>query len=88
MYSYELLEPGCYYLIQEQAHSPVELIKITVATDHCVYSFKYKDELVTEWHRKTDVIYDIVECLSDEMVEVWEKHYNNNEESYYEEDED
>lgn len=88
MYSYGLLETGCYYLVQEQVDSPLNLIKVTVETDHCMYIEKYKDELVTEWRRKNEKIFDIVECLSDEMVEAWEKHYNNNEESYYEEDDD
>jgi hypothetical protein len=88
MYSYGLLETGCYYLVQEEIHSPIELIKVTVQSDHCMYIFKYGDEVVTEWKRKTDKLNDIIECLSDEMVEAWEKHYNNNEESYYEEDED
>ncbi|MGE5520557.1 MAG: hypothetical protein ACM3VS_11565 [Candidatus Dadabacteria bacterium] len=83
-----MLEPGCYYLIQEQMDSPVHLIRVNVETDHCMYVFRYENELFTEWKRKTDRIYDIVECLNDEMVESWEKHYNNNEESYYEEDED
>jgi hypothetical protein len=88
MYSYGLLEPGCYYLVQEKIDSPIELIKVTVETDHCMYIFKYMDELVTMWRRKSDQVHDIIECLSDEMVEVWEKHYNNNEESYSEEDEE
>lgn len=88
MYSYGLLEPGCYYLVQEQVDSPIELIKVTVETDHCMYIFKYRDELLTEWRKKNDKLYDILECLNDEMVLAWEKHYNNNEESYYEEDED
>jgi hypothetical protein len=89
MYSYGLLEPGCYYLVQEKEESPIELIKVTVESDHCMYVFKYTDEVATEWKRKNDKLYDILECLSDEMVEAWEKHYNsNNEESYYEEDEE
>ena len=88
MYSYGLLEPGCYYLVQEAKDTPIELIKVTVESDHCMYIFKYRDELVTEWRRKADPLHDIVECLSDEMVEAWEKQYNNNEESFYEEDED
>ena len=89
MYSYGLLEPGCYYLVQEETDSIVELIKITVETDHCMYVFKYGDELVTEWRRKADPIHDIIECLSDDKVKAWEKQYNsNNEESYYEEDEE
>jgi len=88
MYSYGLLEPGCYYLVQEQAESPIELIKVTVETDHCMFLFKYQDEMTTIWRRKSDKLHDILECLNDEMVEAWEKHYNNNEESYYEEDDD
>ena len=88
MYSYGLLEPGCYYLVQEKVNSTIEFNKATVESDHCMYIFKYHDEQVTVWKRKTDKLHDIIECLSDEMVEVWEKHYNNNEESYYEEDED
>lgn len=87
MYSYGLLEPGCYYLVQEEKGSAVELIKITVETDHCMYVFKYNDELKTEWKRKNDSLHDIIECLTDEKVEAWEKQYNN-EESYYEEDEE
>lgn len=89
MYSYGLLEPGCYYLVQEELESPIELIKATVESDHCMYIFKYNDEMTSHWKRKCDKLYDIIECLSDEMVEVWEKHYNNNnEESYYEEDDE
>lgn len=88
MYSYGLLEPGCYYLVQEKEDSPIELIKATVESDHCMYILKYQDELLTGWKRKNDMLYDIIECLSDEMVEAWEKHYNNNEESYYEGDDD
>lgn len=88
MYSYGLLEPGCYYLIQEEPDSIVELIKATVETDHCLYIFKYGDELVTEWRRKADGIFDIIECLDDQKIEAWQKQYNTNEESYYEEDEE
>ena len=88
MYSYGLLEPGCYYLVQEEVNSPIELIKVTVESDHCMYIFKYNDELATEWRRKNDKLFDIIECLSDEMVEVWEKHYNSSEESFYEEDDE
>jgi hypothetical protein len=88
MYSYGLLEPGCYYLVQEEENSTIELIKVTMESDHCMYVFKYKDEITTFWKRKSDKLFDIIECMSDEMVEKWEKHYNNNEESYYEEDEE
>jgi hypothetical protein len=88
MYSYGLLEPGCYYLVQEEMDSSIELIKVSMESDHCMFVHKYHDEPATLWKRKTDKIFDIIECLSDQMVESWEKHYNNNEESYYEEDEE
>ncbi len=87
MYSYALLEPGCYYLIQEENESVIELVKVTVETDHCMYVFKYQDQLTTEWRRKSEPIYDIIECLDDAKVEAWEKQYNSNEESYYEDEE-
>ena len=89
MYSYELLEAGCYYLIQEQQESTINLIKVTVVSDQCVFITRYNDEQVTEWKRKTDPIHEIIELLSDEAVRAWESSYNNNQDAYnYEEDED
>ena len=88
MYSYDLMEPGCYYLVQEEQDSAIELIKVLVETDHCIYISKYQDEPCTVWHKRTDKLHDIIECLSDEMVEAWEKHYNNSEDAYYEEDDE
>ena len=57
-------------------------------SDHCMYVFIYNDELVTGWKRKSDKIFDIIECLSDEAVEKWQKQYNSNNEAYYEEDDE
>lgn len=88
MYSYGLLEPGCYYLVQEKKDAAVTLIKVTSETDHCMYVFTYEDELVTSWKRKTDSIHDIIECLSDRAVEDWERQYNNNEGAYHEEEDE
>ncbi|HVE60723.1 MAG TPA: hypothetical protein VNA26_02820 [Chitinophagaceae bacterium] len=88
MYSYGLLETGCYYLVQEKTESPINLVKVTNETDHCMYVFFYGDEMVTGWKRKTDPIYDIIECLTDEAVEEWEKHYNDNQGAFREEDEE
>ena len=88
MYSYGLLEPGCYYLVQEKENSPVELIKVAVESDHCMYVFKYNDDTVTEWKRRNDPLHDIIECLNDDMVAAWEKQYNSNEDAYHEEDDE
>ncbi len=88
MYSYGLLEPGCYYLVEEKVGSAVNLVKVTMESDYCMYVFTYNDDLATGWKRKTDPIHDIIECLSDEAVKTWQKQYNNNEDAYQEDEED
>ena len=87
MYSYALLETGCYYLVQEKEESPVTLIKITVDTDHCLYVTRYAESPVMEWKKKNDPIFDILELLSDEKVQEWQSVYND-EDAYYEEDDE
>jgi hypothetical protein len=88
MFSYGLLEPGCYYLVQEKESSEIKLIKVTVESDHCVFVMSYDDPMVTEWKRKTDALFDIVECLTDATVKEWETHYPSSEDAYYEEEDD
>jgi len=48
MYSYALLEPGCYYLMQEKEEAPVTLIKVTVETDLCLYITRFEDGVELE----------------------------------------
>lgn len=88
MYAYGLLERGCYYLVQEKTDSPISLIKVMSESDYCMYVFTYDDQLTTGWKRKTDLIHDIIECLSDQAVEDWEKQYNSNEGAYQEEEDE
>lgn len=89
MYSYALLEAGCYYLIQEQADGPVNLIQVTLETDHCVYvTFYRSDEEHQVWKKKSDPIFDILELLSDEAVKEWQAIYTKDTYNYEEEDDD
>ncbi len=89
MYSYELLEKGCYYLIQEREQDPVSLININLDTDQCMYVAKYSDTTNLEWKRKSDPIHDILELLGDEKVKDWQTIFNDNGGTYnYEEDEE
>ncbi len=90
MYSYALLEPGCYYLVQELEHDPaLTLLQVKVASDSCMYVTKYKESVVMECKRKTDSIFDIIELLGDDAVKKWTDAYFNSEDAYnYEEDED
>ena len=89
MYSYALLEKNCYYLVQETESSPVQLIKVNLETEQCMYVSRYADEQVNEWKKKGDAIFDILELVSDDKIKDWESIYNDNQGSYnYEEDED
>lgn len=88
MYNYALLEPGCYYLIQEKEESPVTTIKVAVESDHCLYITRYEEGLESVWKKKTDPLFDIIECLSDEKVKEWEAAYKEGLDTYQEEEED
>ncbi|HMK25520.1 MAG TPA: hypothetical protein VK483_05765 [Chitinophagaceae bacterium] len=88
MYTYDLLETGCYYLVKEKEDSPITLIKVSVESDHCLFIQRFDNLTETEWKLKKDPLHDIVECLSDEAVKAWEEQYKTNEDAYYEEDED
>jgi len=88
MYSYDLLETGCYYLVQEKDRKPITLIKPVVETDHCVYVLRFGDTLESYWKKKGDKLFDIIECLTDEAVSAWEKQYNESEDAYYEDDDE
>jgi hypothetical protein len=88
MYSYALLEPGCYYLVQEKENDKLTLLQIKVISDHCMYVEKYTDTVLQEWKRKTDPIFDIIELLSDDAIKEWTSAYHKNEDAYYEEDDD
>lgn len=88
MYSYALLEPGCYYLVQEKENDKLTLLQVKVISDHCMYVEKYTETVLQEWKRKTDSIFDIIELLSDDAVKEWTTAYYKNEDAYYEEDDD
>lgn len=89
MYSFELLERDCYYIVQLQADAALELVQVKVTSDHCMFIIVYNETADMQWVKKTDNIFDIVECLSDEAAQQWLTVYNNSEDaSYYEGDEE
>ena len=88
MYSYALLEPGCFYLVQEKENESLTLLQVKVISDHCMYVEKYREHVLQEWKKKTDSIYDIVELLSDNAVKEWAASYYSSEDAYHEEDDE
>ncbi|MFM2138822.1 MAG: hypothetical protein RJA57_1129 [Bacteroidota bacterium] len=88
MYTYDLLETGCYYLVRETEEAPVRLIRVAMETDLCLFIIRYDDPGATEWKLKKDRILDIIECLSDEKVKEWEEQFKSSGEAYYDSEED
>jgi hypothetical protein len=88
MYTYDLLEKGCHYLIREKQDDPITLIKVAVETDHCLFIQRFDDPTLTEWKLKKDELADIIECLTDEAVKEWEEHYTSEDVYTDEEDDD
>ncbi len=86
LYTYDLLEQGCYYLVKLKEDSPVTLIKVAVISDHCLFIQRYDDPMETEWKLKKDTIFDIIECLSDETVKAWEEEFLESKNPFYEDD--
>jgi hypothetical protein len=82
MYSYALLETGCYYLIQEKENDPVQMIRVHMETDHCMYTSFYGDTETMAWKKKSDPIFDILELLDDAAVKQWESIYISSEDAY------
>lgn len=89
MYSFALLEPECYYVVQLKENDPLTLLQVKVVSDHCMYIMKYEDSIVMEWVKKSDTVHDIIELLSDDVAQQWLAVYNSSEDAYnYEEDDD
>ena len=88
MFSYELLEKECYYVVQLERGAELTLLQVKVITDNCLFIIQYNETAEMHWVRKTDEIFDIVECLSDEAAQQWLSVYNNEDASYYEGDEE
>lgn len=77
MYTYDLLEAGCNYLIQEKEENALQLIKVHFKSDHalCISTYSEGEEIV--WKKKDAPIHDIVECLDDKAVTNWHELLNN-----------
>lgn len=86
MYTYELLETNCYYLVKEKEDAPITMIKVAVESDHCLFIQRFDEPMETAWKLKKDILHDIIECLSDEAVKAWEEHYQRNQDAFYEGD--
>ena len=88
MFTYDLLETGCYYLVREKEGALITLIKICMETDHCYFIQRFDEPDATGWFLKKDSLFDIIECLSDEKVKEWMVQYKGSHFPFMEEDDD
>lgn len=82
MYTYELMEAGRHYLIREYEHGPIHLVQVMMLTDRCLLFQRYGIPLELEWRMLTDRLQDIIECLSDQQVELWQHCFRSYEDAY------
>ncbi|MBE2231678.1 MAG: hypothetical protein IAE96_13595 [Chitinophagaceae bacterium] len=88
MFTYELLEKGCFYLVREKEESGISLIRVAVESDHCVFLQHFDEPMETSWRLKKDPLFDIIECLSDEAVRDWKEFYQRSEDAFYEDNDE
>lgn len=89
MFEFKLLEPGCYYVVQEKQDGPLSLMKVQMVTDHCVLLIHYGPDFeLQEWRRKNDMLHDIIECLDDAKANMWRSFYRNPSEFDFETDDE
>lgn len=83
MYSYDILEPDCYYLVQLEKDQPLSIIQVKVVSDYAMYVVVFNNEVRFQWVKKADQIFDIVELLSEETAQKWLDAFNNTEQSMF-----
>ncbi len=88
VYSYNLLEKDCYYLVKEEEKSNITLILIVVITDFCFFIKVFDDPTYSYWRKKDDPLFEIIECLDDEKATEWLKQYKKNQGEYFREEDD
>lgn len=72
MATYNDLQQGSYYVIQEIENATLELVFVPLITEKCVL-VEYQDEEQTlSWYRKTEELFEVVEQLTEEHAVIYE----------------
>ncbi|HMP93111.1 MAG TPA: hypothetical protein PKD90_09595 [Phnomibacter sp.] len=88
MATFNQLEPGYYYLIQETEHGSLELVYIPMHTEKAVM-IEYQDEdQHIAWRRGTDTLFEILEQLTPEMALAFEDFMDGGDEDDEDDDDD
>jgi hypothetical protein len=88
MYTFDILDTGCVYLVKEKETDPLQIVRIHFKTDYAVCFSLYSRGEKVIWKKKTDPLFDIIELLDDEAIANWEKLFFNEDAFYSGEDEE
>jgi hypothetical protein len=80
MATYNDLNKGNYYVIQELENTNLELVYIPLVTEKCVLVEFQDDDQTLSWHRKTEELFEVVEQLTEEQAVIYESLFADDEE--------
>ena len=66
------LEIDKFYLIRVSDNLAVSMVQVALATNHCVLVYEVGEVDINYWKKKSDYIAEIVEELTDDMVDEYE----------------
>ena len=73
MANYSDLQVDNFYLVIENEGEDVVLIQPLLETDNCVLLMHHDDDETTFWRKKHDQLFEIVDELTDEQAEEYER---------------
>jgi len=82
MATYNELEQDGYYLIREKEGADIILVQPLMQTAQC-WLLTHIDEIeMTIWKKKDDIIFEIIEQLTDEQVFAYQQLFDGEEDDY------
>lgn len=73
MKTYADLEVNHFYLIIEKKDEPIELVQPLLATNECIFLEQYDDLELNYWRKKSDLIFEVVEELTEEQISEYDE---------------
>lgn len=73
MTNYSSLLPDKAYLIIESEGEEIALVQILMETDKCFLVEMHDDEVTTFWRKKSDPIFELIDELTDEQIDMYDE---------------
>lgn len=83
MNTYSTLEMDEFYLIREKENSEIILVQTLMETEQCIFLLERGDNERSYWKKKTDVLFEILQQLTEEQIDEYEELWDNEETTFY-----